>query len=401
VTPSGTNTETATSTWTPTETEQMIATPFAQTPPISIEQGQDTNEPLAYVNADTHVGSNVAIIGSEDVGLLYSLAASRPGIVCNQNTPAFEIYLLAGTYFLPNTLNVFCNTIIYGRNADITVFKPQDGIPPFGELFFIANNAFLEFHHVTLEDGNSSTVAGAVYVNTGSTLRAYDSRFISNYTDGSGGAIYMYGAAQFHFSRNVFENNTAGDSGGVITSYGFSNNYATLNGDCNTFRNNAANTNGGLLHLGGALWVAYTLGRITNGSFEDNVAYQTTATSINNHIYRYLGPGYDARNNYWRQPMIASNQPGVLVEPVLSSPPTNCATQTAVPLPTATPTSTPTPISTSTPTPILTPWSSNGVQINPSSVMPALSRSYPRETCPRSRAESVDFGRPEANGVSH
>ena len=107
---------------------------------------------------------------------------------------------------------------------------------------------------LTLKYGEASD-GGAVFVDTGATLNAYDTNVLFNQASGDGGAIYLNDGATLNATNSQINANLAADEGGGI----FANTGSAINlSDSNVSFNYATNGGGIYVTDGASVLIDYT-----------------------------------------------------------------------------------------------------------------------------------------------
>jgi hypothetical protein len=133
--------------------------------------------------------------------------------------------------------------------TDATIDGQQSGTP-----IFTVTTGGVNFSGLTIENGSTGSVGGAIDDQSSGTVTVTDSTFTGNYAGYGGGAISATGGGTFEVSGSEFDNNTVnnnGNGGGAIDNgdpaIGASNPAETLVIEDSTFTANQAYTGGAIL----------------------------------------------------------------------------------------------------------------------------------------------------------
>ncbi|MDX2163722.1 MAG: hypothetical protein SF162_20565 [bacterium] len=338
----------------PVPTEETVEvpppTPLIPTPTPDFGIAAFAFSAVAIQDPNTYIDSTFAVIAPADVALLYTLAVTASP--CTTLTP-YEIYLLPGTYILSRTLTIWCNTVIYGQGAGVTIVEQIDPLSgSMNTMITVNGTAALEVRNLTLNRGFSNTNGGAVFVWDRTALRIYDSILSNHSAEEGGGAIYAQ-LSTVHAERSIFSGNNAANSGGAILMLGSGTVPAILTGNCLTFSGNSAEAFRGSFNGGGAIFASLADVSITSSSFQDSFS---PATGIGRHIFRFpFGSRIvNVPGNYWNNPAATQVPNFFIISNLLAAPPF-CpmlppvpVRQPPTPTPTVTPTATPSPTATAT-----------------------------------------------------
>ncbi len=142
------------------------------------------------------------------------------------------------------------------------------------------SKATISLDNVLFNNNSAGSEGGAL--NSDTELIVKNSTFTGNkttgtnidenaplYSDGGGGAIFLYDDGKATISNSAFENNSSGTFGGAIsTRIGASNDKSSLKIDGSNFVGNTAGVSGGAI-------ASYIEATVTDSSFENNSAGQT------------------------------------------------------------------------------------------------------------------------------
>jgi len=127
-------------------------------------------------------------------------------------------------------------------------------------FLYVDGTGTLNLDNVTLQNGGASSIdGGGIYVETGGTLKLFDSTF-TDLTANYGGGVYVNTSATLELLDSTFTNITA-DRAGAIWSYG------TVTIANSTFDTNSVTNNGGAI-----VGSADSTMNIVNSTFVDNQA---------------------------------------------------------------------------------------------------------------------------------
>lgn len=154
-------------------------------------------------------------------------------------------------------------------------------------LFNVTRNAEAEFHNLAFQNGYAEQGA-AIYAESGTTVKVYNSLFIDNFATDNGGAIATEG--NLNIDHSLFNNNLAGKDGGAIYFTGdnnltiknssFTDNHATGNGG--TFN---ARPENGQIHLNNSLFTGNYSGN-EGGALYVRLENDNSILTVNNsHIH--------------------------------------------------------------------------------------------------------------------
>ncbi|MBW7880099.1 MAG: hypothetical protein H3C32_12400 [Anaerolineae bacterium] len=219
-------------------------------------------------------------------------------------TVLYEIYLLAGEYQLSATLVVSGNLKIYGAHVDTTILR-QVGLPgsqtgSMNTMIKVAGSATLSIDNLTLTEGRSNGLAGAVKIETHSgMLIATNIKFIGNSAADDGGAIYSIGSVSLY--KVEFRDNVAKRGGAIFhelnpNPVGIDAKYVDFKG------NQATNPFSG----GGAVQVKTGSHKFRQSNFRNNIN-NDAPTSISRHVRWSGGDIVNAKKNYWNAPTVPSS----------------------------------------------------------------------------------------------
>jgi hypothetical protein len=211
-------------TGTPIAEEVQVANVPQIVPTRTVEPPINTKSNFV-TSALSCTGSNYRVIARNDaIGLRSAITIANSGCVDT-------IYLQGGTYLMGSTLVISgANLAIYGNNSIIRASNSGYWI------FDIAASGITSFHHVIIENANTTTSSlgygGAI--RSISPFKLYDSTVRNNKAELGGGGLMAWDAVEIY--RSTFNNNEAG-GGAAIQLEGA----GTLIGECLRITDNVGN----------------------------------------------------------------------------------------------------------------------------------------------------------------
>lgn len=146
-------------------------------------------------------------------------------------------FAVSGTITLASSLpNITDSLTINGTGQSVTV-SGNDLYP----VFYVASGKSLTLTRFNIENANSPTSGGAVFVYYGTLIISYSS-ISENHAANYGGAIYVT-SGSVNVSNSTFRANSADDGGGAIKTYS-----STLAVSNTTFINNSTLSGGGAIY---------------------------------------------------------------------------------------------------------------------------------------------------------
>ena len=208
-----------------------------------------------YVNAssglDTYDGLSPVHTGTSNAGPKATIK-NGVGVVTTNGTLNIADGQYTGTDNTQITINN--NMTIKGQSQKNTIINGQH----INWIFFINPGCNVNIKNLTITNGNTTQVGGAIY-NKGN-LTVTSSTFIGNTATQDAGAIWNY-EGNLTVTGSTFNNNTAYGGGGAI-----GNNGGTLNVTDSTFKNNTA-------IIGGAICSGSII-TVSDSTFTGNTATQ-------------------------------------------------------------------------------------------------------------------------------
>ncbi|MCE7698031.1 MAG: hypothetical protein K8E24_004075 [Methanobacterium paludis] len=180
------------------------------------------------------------------------------------------VYIAKGTYY-ESGININKNMNIIGESQSGTIINGQKSG---NSIFTIASGVTVTITNLTLTNGTTTNVGGAIY--NGGTLTITNSTLTNN-TATSGGGVggAIYNDNTLNITNSTFTGNTAWD-GGAIYNYG-----GSLTLENSTFTNNTADTGGAISSYEGTLTVG-------NSTFTGNAATINGRAIFGGAIYNIL-----------------------------------------------------------------------------------------------------------------
>lgn len=166
-----------------------------------------------------------------------------------------EIYVAPGDYEASLTFAEARDWALRGAGADQTILRAAAG----SRVLEISGGADLYVELLTLTGGDASGDGGAIRITGYSFLTLLDATLTGNHATGDGGAIAAV-SSLVDLERCTLSDNVADDDGGAVAL--LSTEYSDID---STYRNNSA-------VRGGAVLVESSGLRVTDNTFEDNVA---------------------------------------------------------------------------------------------------------------------------------